>query len=258
MRKKILILFLLILFSCFVSAQEHGVWLHNININILAEGKAEITETFNLYFNTEESKIDFRQKSVEFGSDLRKWEEFDAQFSPTIGSNNIINGKITYSEGQNNYLEIKYGLADSLMVKGKETNFIEEYSIKANYLDKLFQSGLWVIPDNTTITIELPPGAELSETVSPDAIINTVGARKNISWIGYKSANRLNIKYVIWKQINPIIDLNEITNFLFRTRDGLILLGIFIVFLVLIIWKRKFFITKIENFVEENTVFEEY
>ncbi|MDD3083831.1 MAG: hypothetical protein PHP82_02300 [Candidatus ainarchaeum sp.] len=258
MKKRFFTLFLIIiLISCSVSAEGYNVWLHNVNIVIDTDGSSEITEKFHLSFNTEEDKINFRKTSIELGSDLKKFEDFDEMFSPTIGLNNIINGKITYGEGEDNYLEIKYGLADTLMAKGKETTLVEEYSIKANYLNKLFQSGLWIIPDNTTIVVELPPGAEIRETVSPDAIIDSIGTRKTITWSGYKSANKLNIKYVLWKKINPIFDLNKFTNFLFRTNEGLIIIGILLFVIGAIIWKRKYFSSKIENFVENNTVFEE-
>ncbi len=250
----ILVLFLLV---NFVSAQDYGIYQHNIDIIIGNDGTAEITERFNLFFNTDESKIEFREKSLILGSDLRLWEDFDEQFSPSIGLNNIINGKITYSESENYYLEIKYNLSDALMTKGKETSFIEEYSIKATYLNKLFQSGLWIIPDNTKINIELPPGAEINESISPDATLSSMSTKRIITWDGYKSANQLKVKYVLWKKINPIIDLNQLTDFLFRTSEGLIIIGIIILIIGVIIWKRKYFSSKIESFVENNTVFEE-
>jgi hypothetical protein len=257
MKKELLIVITLLLLISFVNASNHGIWLHSINIFVENSGDAEITEKFHLFFVDNDDKILFRQKSIELGSDLSQWKLFDPIFSPTIGLNNIINGKITYSEGEDNYLEIKYKLADSLMALGKETNLIEEYSIKANYLNNLFQSGLWIIPDNTIITFELPPGAELNETISPDAVIGTISTRKTITWTGYKSANRLNVKYVLWKKINPVFDLNEFNNFLFKTREGMIIILFFIGIICLIIWKRKYFVSKIESFVENNTVFEE-
>ncbi|MDD4251002.1 MAG: hypothetical protein PHX27_02310 [Candidatus ainarchaeum sp.] len=255
--KKIFLTILILLFTSTVFAQGYGVFAHNVNIIISNDGTAEITEKFQLYFNTDQDKLEFRTTSTDLGSDLRKWEEFNPQFKPTIGQNNIINGKITYSEGNDNYLEIKYQLADALMAKGKETNLVEEYSIKANYLNNLFQSGLWIILDGTTIVIELPPGAEINETISPDAIIGSNGTKKTITWKGYKSANKLNVKYILWKKINPILDLNEVTNFLFKTTQGLIIIIIALILMGTIIWKRKYFSSKIESFVEDNTVFEE-
>jgi hypothetical protein len=255
--KIILVLTLIFLLSNIVVAQNYDVTRHNINVNVNVDGTAEISEKFYLYFNSEQDKFEFRQKSLEFGSSLNQWEEFNPIFMPTIGLNNVINGKIAYNESEESFLEIKYGLSDALMAKGKETNLMEEFNIKATYLNNLFESGLWIIPDNTTLSIELPAGAELVDTVSPDAIINLSGNKRIITWEGYKSANRLTLKYVLWKKINPILDLNELTNFLFRTNEGFVIIGIFLIIIGSIIWKRKYFSSKIESFVENNTIFEE-
>jgi hypothetical protein len=255
--KIIFVLILVFLLSNIVLAQNYDVTRHTVNVNINVDGTAEITEKFYLYFGNEQDKIKFRQKSLEFGSSLEKWKEFNPVFMPTIGPNNIINGKITYSESEENFLEIKYGLSDALMAKGKETNLMEEFNIKATYLNNLFESGLWIIPDNTIISIELPAGAELVDNVSPDATINLIGNRRIIVWEGYKSANRLNVRYILWKKINPLLDLNELTNFLFRTNEGFVIIGFFIIIIGSIIWKRKYFSSKIESFVENNTLFEE-
>ncbi len=255
--KLLSVIIVLIFFTSFVSAQNYGIWLHTINVNIASNGNAEISEKFHLFFPTDNDKIEFRETSKSLGSDLKKWETFDNKFVPTIGLNNIINGTISYSEGEDNFLEIKYNLADALMAKGKDTALVEEYSIKANYLNKLYQAGLWVIPDSTTITIEFPPGAEIKDGILPEAIIGVNGTRKTITWVGYKSANQLNVKYVLWKKINPIINLNEVSDYLFRTNEGLMIIFVTLIIVGGIVWKRNYFASKIEKFVENNTRFEE-
>jgi len=255
-RKMFIVIFLLLTTSL-VLADGYGVWLHTIDIGVENTGDAQISEKFHLFFDTENDRINFREKSIELGSDLRLWENFDLIFTPTIGLNNIVNGTITYSEGEDNYLEISYNLADELMAKGKETNLVEEYSIKANYLSALYDSGLWIIPDNTRVTIELPPGADLKDDVSPDAELGMNATKRTITWTGYKSANQLNVKYVLWKKINPLIDINQFVNFLFRTGEGAMIIVVFLIIIGGIIFKRKYFANKIETFVENNTVFEE-
>ncbi|MFA5764075.1 MAG: hypothetical protein WC915_04645 [archaeon] len=257
MKSKIFMLISLICIIGLVNAAEYTVWLHSIDIDVDPVGNATIIEKYHLFFSGDEAKINFRQTSITLGSDLDKWSEFDTLFAPTIGPDKIINGAISYSEGEANYLEIKYNLAESLMSKGKETSYSEEYNIKATYFNKLYQSGLWVVPDNTRLTINLPPGAELVENVSPQATVTQNSTRKIITWNGHTSANKLTIKYIVWKKINPIIDLNELSNFLFRTNEGLTIIGLIIVCIGVIFWKRHYFSAKIEKFVEENTLFEE-
>jgi len=180
-------------------------------------------------------------------------------FSPNIGSDNHINGKISYNEAERSYLEMKYGLSDPIMEKGKDTTLLVEYSIKANYFNNFFQSGLWIIPDNTELTIELPPGAEINDAVEPEAVIatNVLGKGPTVTWEGYKSANKLTLNYKWWKKIEAVVDLGSIIQFLFRTTEGLLLIAAFIIAVGIILWKRKKITAKVEEFVEENSVIEE-
>ena len=247
----------LLLLTSFASAQNYGVWLHTIDIEVNSIGDAQISEKFNLYFPTEEDKLDFRNLSARFGSDIKAWQSFNPKFSPTIGSNNTVNGKIAYNEGGENYLELSYGLTDSIMAKGKENSLVAEYNIKANYFNALYESGLWVIPDNTQINIVLPPGAEVKDSIEPNAIVNKIGQKNVITWNGYKSANQLRVKYVLLRKINPLIDLSDFTNFLFRTNEGITVILVIIVIIGLVVWKRKKISGKIESFVENNTIITE-
>jgi hypothetical protein len=257
MKLKLFSLFLLICMISMVSAAEYNVWLHSIDIDVDSIGETEIVEKYHLFFASDDAKFIFRQTSIELGSDLSQWNTFDARFTPTISPEKVVSGAISYSEGEDNYLEIKYKLSESMMSKGKENSFSEEYNIKATYFNQLYQSGLWVIPDNTRLTINLPPGGELVEDVSPQATIGQNNTRKTITWNGHTSGNKLTLKYVVWKKINPLIDLNELSNFLFRTNEGLMIIGAIIIAIGAIFWKRSYFASKIEAFVEDNTLFEE-
>lgn len=252
------LIILLFLITNSFAAISYGVWLHNIDIDINPDGEAEISEKFYLFFNSENDRLAFRELRNEFGSNFTQWEEFNSRFKTTIGGEKAVNKKINYSEGEDNFLQITYSLVDPLMALGKETSLISEYSIKANYLNNLYESGLWVIPENTRISIILPAGAETRETVKPQAtILDYSTNRKQILWEGYKSSNELNLKYFIWKKIDPIFDLNKIANFIFKTQEGLILLVILVLIIVILVWKRKTISSKIEDFVEANTILTE-
>ncbi len=252
------VLIALLLFTSFASAQDYGIWLHNIDIDVASDGQANVTEKFHIFFTTDAAQFEFRQMSTEFGSNLVEWENFNSIFKSNIGGSRAVNKKINYSEGTDTFLEITYSLIEPIMAQGKETAFISEYSIKANYLNNLYDSGLWIIPENTRISIILPSGAEVNDNVKPVAAIsNYTSNRRIVTWQGYKSSNELVFNYFIWKKIDPIIDLNKLSYFLFRTTEGLILIGIFIIIIGIIIWKRKFIADKIENFVESNTILKE-
>lgn len=252
----ILVITILILSLAF-SFAEYSIIEHKINIVVDSEGSAEIVEKFTINFENDTEKVIFRNQSTSMGSDLEKWKTFNPIFGPNVGVNNIINGKISYTEGNPGILEISYKLTEKLMAIGKETSMMSEYQLKANYWNKFYQSGVWIIPDNTRIQIDLPAGAEIREDIEPAAVISSIGPRKIILWEGYRTGNKLTLKYVLWKKVTPVVDLNEIINFLFKTTTGLVFVAIVTIIILTIIWKRKFITKNIEEFVEKNSKLEE-
>ncbi len=256
--KKWNILFIVILImSLTFTFAEYSITEHRINIIVDSEGMGEIIERFTISFENDSEKVDFRKQSTSMGSDFEKWKIFNPLFGPNIGVGNILDGKISYNEGNPGTLEISYKLNEKLMALGKETSMMAEYQLKANYWNKFYQSGVWIIPDNTVVQIDLPAGAEIKGEIEPVAFVDSVGAKKIIVWDGYKSGNKLSLKYVLWKKVTPVVDLNELINFLFKTTNGLILVGIASVLVLTIIWKRKFITKNIEEFVEKNSKLEE-
>jgi len=255
--KKILILLLLLFILSFTFADTYTITFHTVNLEVDSEGFAQITERYYLDFPTVENKIAFREKSTELGYDPVNWTKFNPKFTTTIGSNNLVNGIISYTEGESNFLEIKYGLTDPIMERVQETNMVIEFSMKASYFNKLFEPPFWVIPDNTDIILELPPGASVKNSVEPKANVTNSGTKQFIVWKGYKSGGELKVNYVLWKKSDPVVDINALSNFLFRTKEGIITIIAGFVILLLLIWKRKRISNKIESFVENHTVIEE-
>ena len=207
-------------------------------------------------FDDETSKISFREKSLELGTNLEKWQLFNPVFTQSI-TQNTLNKKISYNEGAQNYLLLSYDLSEEFMAKGKETNMVTEYTLKANYLDSFYQLGLWIIPTNTKLMIDLPPGAEVRDIVEPEATITTQGTRKTITWQGYKSANRLSLNYILWKKMDPLLDISELNHFLFRTQTGQLIILAIIVLTGVLFWQRKKIVNAIEEFVENNSLIKE-
>jgi hypothetical protein len=258
MNKRFISLIVLIVLSLtFVFAANYTVTKQTITLEINADGEALISERFYVTFPTEKDKVTFRNISSSTGSNLDEWKTFDSRFAPHISSNGIVNGKIAYNEGTESYLEISYELPEPLMAKGKETSMVAEYAIKANYFNNYYQAGIWIIPDNTTMTIILPPGAEIKDSIEPPSVITTTGSRKYITWDGYKSANRFTVNYILWKKVSPVVDIGSIITLLFKTTQGQILILIAAILVILILWKKKFITDKIETFVEENSKIEE-
>ena len=254
---RIVLFALLILFiASFACAIDYTITEHNLNIQLTTEGQDKIEEKFFITFPNETEKIAFREKSLQLATSLDSWKEFDKTFTTSI-IENTLNKKISYTEGVENYLLISYDLSQSFMAKGKETNMLAEYVIKVNYFNSFYQAGLWIIPDNTKISIELPPGAEVRDTIEPEAITTKQGNKTIISWQGYKSANKLSLSYVLWKKMDPLVDLNGFNTFLFKTQTGQIIIAAIILLIIILFWQRKKIVDIIEDFVEKNSLIKE-
>lgn len=253
-----------IMATAFSASIDYSITTHTINIQLgiqntdtNAPSIDTVVERYYLYFASDADRITFREKSLELGTSVDEWKRFNPLFVSSLGENTI-NKKISYNEGgEENFLQISYTLPDTLMAKGKEAQMMVEYTLKVNYFNSFYQSGMWIIPEGTKITIELPPGAEVRETIEPQAEIITNGTRKNVVWNGYKSTNKLFLVFVTWKQITPVVDFGYVTNFLTKTEAGwAIIIGI-LALIVVLIWKRKIISSKIEGYVEKHSMIKE-
>jgi hypothetical protein len=249
--RKIFCLIVLITILCSVYAQSYNVYLHEINIDVINDGRASVVERFYLFFPNEEEKVTFRNLSTNLGSDITKWAELNPIFQPNIGNQNLINKQISYTESETTYLELRYTLADVLMAKGKQNPNNTEYTLKATALDNFFETNVWVIPENTELIFTLPSRAEVFGTVEPEAQISGDGTKTIVKWTGYKSANRLNLKYLVWNP--PTIEINEIIDNIFYTFEGQIFIVIIVLSMVFILIERKKISAKIEDYVADNS-----
>lgn len=247
---------IILLLAGFVNAVDYTITEHTLNIQITNEGNDKIEERFYISFPNENEKISFRDKSLQLGTSLDNWKEFNKIFTQSIVENTL-NKKIAYNEGEQNYLLLSYDLSETFMAKGKETSMLTEYVVKVNYFNSFYQAGLWIIPDNTKITVELPPGAEVRDAIEPEAVTTKQGTRTIISWQGYKSANKLALNYVLWKKMDPLVDLSAFNVFLFKTQAGQITIIAILLIIIILFWQRKKIVESIENFVENNSLIKE-
>lgn len=245
-----------LLFLGAAHALDYQIAQHTINVTISTDAKDTVVEKFFINFPNDSAKIAFRENSLQLGTSIDEWKRLNPLFVSSLGEN-VQNKKIAYNEGEQNYLQISYDLIDPLMAKGKEATMLTEYDLKVNYFNSFYQAGLWIIPENTSISIELPPGAEVRDAIEPDSATTTNGTRKVITWQGYKSANKLSLSYVLWKKITPVIDLSATTNFLFKTQLGLLFLAIVAAIIAVIAWQRKKIGRRLEEFVEKHSVLKE-
>ena len=246
------ILFFILLLSLSASAQSSQVYeitQHTIDISLDEMGNAQVAERFFLSFPREFYLNLFKQASEENGISLSSWKSFDTRIHTYIGDeSDLLNAQVSFVEDTSQYLELTYTLKTPIMHVTSDTSRRTDYKLKENAFREFLVGTLWIVPDNTTIAITIPPQAELQGAVKPEASI----VEKTIIFQGYKSSNVLEIRYRIWKQIASFNFQEIASNFV--NSELTVFLGI-IVFVVLIMGyvKRKKIVGGIEEYIVDHT-----
>ena len=168
-------------------------------------------------------------------------------FFPHIGQESeVVVSGISFIENEAglDFLEITYSLREALLENKLETSRVIDYGLKPKFFNEFRQESLWVIPEGTTISVELPLGAEIKQPVKPDADIQT----NLVSWQGYVSGNELALNYSLFKQIASF-DLSQAIREVMQSDLFLIFVVVAVIVLGIVLAKRKAISGKIENYV---------
>ena len=88
--KKFLIPLFLLLCFALVNAQAYNITTNSIELKVDEQGYAEVTEKLFLSFPNDYHLQLFRAEIEKIGVDLDAWREFDAEFSPSIGTGETV------------------------------------------------------------------------------------------------------------------------------------------------------------------------
>ncbi|MAG21876.1 MAG: hypothetical protein CL943_01040 [Candidatus Diapherotrites archaeon] len=249
MEKKFSLLIFTLLLCSIVNAQIFQISTHTIEIDVDETGNAEITEKFFLFFPDNFELREFRDQSESIGVDLAAWQELNNSFKTNIGRpDTVVVSDIGFVETENKYLELKYTMTEPLMQRTRETSRMIEFALNQKFFNGFLEGDFLVIPSNTTIIIDLPVQAEIVQPIKPTASIS--GNR--IVWNGYKSTNVLSLEYVLWKQISSI-NLEEILEDIMSSNIFPIIIGIIIILILGLFWKRKTISGKIGQYIMEHS-----
>jgi len=192
---------------------------------------------------------EFRQKNAEIGISLDAWKAFDSRIFPHIGNENELNrAEVGFVENNSKYLEIKYSLSQPVAEKKVETSRIIEFSLLSKFFGQFLQGGVFVIPEGTSISVQLPNFSEIEAPIKPEA----AASANTVTWQGYKSSNVLQLNYHIVKQIASI-NLSQSIASLVGSPLFIVFVIIAIIIIAIVLRKRKTISEKIENYIVENS-----
>ncbi len=244
---------LLLLASC-SQAQFYLLEKHEINISVNETGNAAVRERYFLFFQNEQQFVDFQQTKSEIGISIEGWRSYDSRIFPYIGQERDIEVRgISFNEDMGRLLqtlEINYALKEPLMEKKMETSRVIEYGIKTKFFNQFLQGPFLVIPENTTIVIELPRGIKINEPVKPPALIEG----STVTWEGYVSVSgdEFDLGYSLFKQIASF-DFRDFLQELVQSDLFLILVAFIAIASLIILVKRKSITNRVEHYIVEHS-----
>jgi hypothetical protein len=237
---------LLLLLSS-ASAQFYILDGHTVEIDVDSVGNAQISEKYFLRFQNEHQLADFRQAVSQIGVSLDGWREYDARIFPHIGlEKNLVVSGISFVEEETSldFLEITYSLKEPIMEKKRETSRVIDFSLKTKFFNEFKDGPVWVIPEGTLISVQLPRGIEINGTAKPDALVEGT----KVAWEGYATGNELFLEYSLFKQIASF-DLSQLVAELMQSDLFLIVVVATAVVLGILFLKRKKISGKLEGYV---------
>ena len=217
---------------------------HEIFIDLDEKGMAKFTETFYLNISAVEREK-FMQDVENNGRSLLRWwmsyEFIKTKFANWLSARDV---EVRYDE-ENKILVINYTTDNVFAVKDKE----ETRSIRWKILESNFQSFLkgstLEIPENTIIYIEIPKGAY----IKTEEIQEGIRLEGNKIILQNIKVSNLNLYYYFDKPIAPPVGIEQIAKEFIENKIYQIIVAIFIALALIIYWKRKLVVEKIENFI---------
>jgi len=244
MRKAILAAFLLILFG-----YAHALQLntHTIEINLDAEGKAQIIEKYELTFFSNLEVEQFNEKAGLNSSSLDAWKVDYPFFFPRFAgaAGNELDASFVTFDNEQKVLTLEYYLEKPFAVLEKDEPRAALWTVPDSHFQAYIKQNLIIIPQNTVIRINPPSNARI--------IPGEIQFQENFITISGITTNNLNIKYVVQRPISPSFNsIQLVRNFLFQP-SNYIYIFIAVVGIALIYRSRKSISSKVEKYIEDHS-----
>ncbi len=172
----------------------------NIDIEVFEDGYARIFEKYSIRFFAGELP-GFREDVRDNSSSLSAWQVDYNWFFPHFGGDALESSYITFDEGEQS-LTLEYFLRVPFATKVREEARQTLWLIADRQLSYFQSAGNIVIPEDVSITIDLPNGAEIDlGKLTPRAEVSGTSVRLN----GI-SSNYIKLEYGIPKPIAPLMN----------------------------------------------------
>jgi hypothetical protein len=214
-----------------------------INIELEKTGGAKITENYKLSFISEIDSDNFKKSAIKNGSSFLAWQAEYEFIKKHINAENLTSNTTIAYEENTNILTLSY-VEKNLAELTKQEQRADYFKIDEKKLSAFNERGSITIPENTKITITLPPNSEVITTnLSPK--VKVFGNQIILQGI---TSNSMTINYILNK---PII--GEGNDIIKGVPNAYIIIAIATIIIILIHLNRDEFEKKIEEFIVEHS-----
>jgi hypothetical protein len=240
------------------TAHARAISQHSIQITVNETGQSHVVEQYFLSFNSPRELELTRAEALRIGADLSAWRTFDSSIYPHISGIKPGTGKIGFEEKEGDrYVKIEYDTQSPLFVADETPRRIT-YLLDSSQFNAFQTGSVYTIPPNTKIIMVLPATARVDlSTISPRP--ETGADPTRFVWSGYLNTTG-NIEFGFWieKQIAPSVALSQALQQFVATKEFNYVLGIVLLGLGLVYFKRRSLQEKIENYLVAHSSTEKY
>ncbi len=237
---------LLFLFVFLNSVYAFNIDSFDITVNVEQDKYAAITERWFVSFETEQTKINFKNSILEANINPNMLERIDSKLKPKIFINDYSNLKVGFDE-INNFVRLEYVITDVVLIKYLDYDNEIIWRFNDNLFRYFVENNLYNIPSSSFLRIYLQEPLMVGETAPRAEKQNNT-----IYWTGI-SSNELRLIVIEKKPPKPTFVIADFFEDLYLTKNFMyFVFGLLAIIVLLLIFKQK--VSKnIKKFVIKNS-----
>lgn len=244
----------LMLFLTPIYASALKVSTHLVEIEVDEDGFANVSENYNLDFETTREVLEFKENATRNSSSLLAWQSDYNFFYPRVGQivQNIIEKSSVVYEEETRTLFLNYSLANRFAQIFKEEPRQTIWTVPTKNLLAFEEEGVILIPENTTVKISIPQNAEI---VSLEPAAGVKVENNNIFLSGIRTSS-FKLEYSVQKPLSSTFNIFQAVRDFTSSTPNFILLVIVVILIALIYAKKDMISEKIEDYIVKHSKLE--
>jgi len=189
------IIFIFALLGMLLTVYGAGVKENSINIIVDSQGNSLIEEIYFVSFS-DQNELDLFKQKIQDNITTEILQDFNLNIAPRIEETEFV---ISFEEqAEDKRIKLNYS-SDSVFTINEKITF-NEFVLNQQNFSFLESENKIVFPENFSLRLVLPKGAEINEEIIPETKVLS----KTVEWKGLITTNEIKLSYSIQKKPDPI------------------------------------------------------